>query len=195
MSAKPASEPAWYCLKTQTKREAIAAAHLRELEGVEVFCPLLRYRKATRRGKVWWVEALFPGYLLARFHLESNERAVMYSQGVRGLVRFGDKVPEVPDDFVEALREEVAKQGEKEILTVGPKIAEPSTFPASRLSGMKTQHSSPRRAACAETLLARFPVDAHARTSIPSSTARVAATDTTRSLYDSVGWLTESSLI
>ena len=48
----------------------------------------------------------------------------MYSQGVRGLVRFGDKVPEVPDDFVEALREEVAKQGEKEILTVGPRIAE-----------------------------------------------------------------------
>ena len=57
MSSSSPSEPAWYCLKTQTKREAIAAAHLRELEGVEVFCPMLRYRKATRRGKVWWVEA------------------------------------------------------------------------------------------------------------------------------------------
>ena len=124
MNAKPASDPAWYCLKTQTKREAIAAAHLRELEGVEVFCPMLRYRKATRRGKVWWVEALFPGYLLARFRLSSDERAVMYSQGVRGLVRFGEKVPEVPDDFVEVLRDEVAKQGEKEVLTVGPRITE-----------------------------------------------------------------------
>ncbi|HEY1123897.1 MAG TPA: transcription termination/antitermination NusG family protein [Haloferula sp.] len=124
MSPPPPSEAAWYCLKTQTKREAIAAAHLRELEGVEVFCPLLRYRKATRRGKVWWVEALFPGYLLARFHLRTDERAVMYSQGVRGLVRFGEKVPEVPDDFVELLRQEVAKQGEKEVLTVVPRIAE-----------------------------------------------------------------------
>lgn len=124
MTGSSPSESAWYCLKTQTKREAIAAAHLRELEGVEVFCPMLRYRKATRRGKVWWVEALFPGYVLARFVLETEERAVMYSQGVRGLVRFGEKVPAIPDDFVEVLRQEVARQGAEEVLTVGPRITE-----------------------------------------------------------------------
>ena len=124
MIDRTSSEVAWYCLKTQTKREAIAAAHLRELEGVEVFCPMLRYRKATRRGKVWWVEALFPGYVLARFLLGTDERAVMYSQGVRGLVRFGDKVPAIPDDFVEVLRQEVARQGAEEVLTVGPRITE-----------------------------------------------------------------------
>src|SRR6185295_13015634 len=78
---------------------------------------------------------------------------------------------------------------------VGLKIAEPRSLPASRLSGMKTQHSSPRRAACAATLLARLPVDAHAKTLNPSSTQRVAATETTRSLYEKVGWLTESSLM
>ena len=78
---------------------------------------------------------------------------------------------------------------------VGLKIADPSSLPASRLSGMNTQHSTPRRAACAATLFARLPVDAHASTLKPSSTARVAATDTTRSLYDSVGWFTESSLM
>jgi hypothetical protein len=44
---------------------------------------------------------------------------------------------------------------------VGLKIAEPTTLPGSRLSGMKTQHSTPSRAACAATLLARFPVDEH----------------------------------
>ena len=60
---------------------------------------------------------------------------------------------------------------------------------------MNTQHSTPRRAACAATLFARLPVDAHASTLKPSSTARVAATETTRSLYDSVGWFTESSLM
>jgi hypothetical protein len=65
---------------------------------------------------------------------------------------------------------------------VGPKIADPSSFPASRLSGMKTQHSTPSRAACAATLLARFPVEAQASTLNPNSTARVAATETTRSL-------------
>ena len=124
MSEFSPGEIAWYCLKTQTKREAVAAAHLRELEGVEVFCPMLRYRKATRRGKVWWVEALFPGYVLARFCLGTGERPVMYSQGVRGIVRFGDKVPAVPDDFVELLRQEVARQGAEEVLTVGPRIVE-----------------------------------------------------------------------
>ena len=117
-------EFAWFCLKTQTKRESVAAAHLRGLEGVEVFCPMLRYRKATRRGKIWWVEALFPGYVLARFSLETDERAVMYSQGVRGIVRFGGKVPSVPDDFVDALRHEVARQGGEDVLTVGPRITE-----------------------------------------------------------------------
>src|SRR5581483_11085286 len=35
---------------------------------------------------------------------------------------------------------------------VGLKMAEPRRLPASRLSGMKTQQSIPRRAACAETL-------------------------------------------
>ena len=58
---------------------------------------------------------------------------------------------------------------------------------------MKTEQARPSRAACEATLLARFPVDAQAKTVNPSSTARVAATETTRSLYEQVGWLTESS--
>lgn len=117
----------WYCVKTQPKREHIAAKHLKELEEVEVFCPRLRYKKATRRGKVWWVEALFPGYLLARFVLKEMERMVVYSQGVSGLVRFGSDIPPVPDDFVHALKSEVASKNaelEEDVLTVSPQIEE-----------------------------------------------------------------------
>ena len=114
----------WYCVRTQTKREHIAAQHLRELETVEVFCPRLRYRKATRRGKIWWVEPLFPGYLLARFTLADMERAVTFCQGVRGLVRFGSDVPPVPESFVESLRREIRSrpEGEEELLSVAPVI-------------------------------------------------------------------------
>jgi len=116
--------PEWFCVRTQTKREHIAAGHLRGLEGVDVFCPRLRYRKATRRGKIWWVEPLFPGYLLAKFNLAEMERAVTFCQGVRGLVRFGAEIPPVPEFFVESLRQEIRNrpEGEEELLSVAPVI-------------------------------------------------------------------------
>ncbi len=145
MSCDAETDWLWYCVKTQTKREHIAAEHLRTLEGVEVFCPRLRYRKATRRGKIWWVEALFPGYLLARFDLVESERAVTYTQGVRGLVRFGREVPPVPEGFVAALRHEVAQQdgetgAEADTLTVQTSVAagediEVATGPLSGFQG------------------------------------------------------------
>jgi transcriptional antiterminator RfaH len=118
------TQPEWFCVRTQTKREHIAANHLRELEGIEVFCPRLRYRKATRRGKIWWMEPLFPGYLLARFNLSEMERAVTFCQGVRGLVRFGMEIPPVPESFVESLRQEIRNrpEGDEELLSVSPVI-------------------------------------------------------------------------
>lgn len=120
------TEPSWYCVKTQPKREHLAAGQLRHLEGVEVFCPRLRYRKATRRGKIWWVEALFPGYILARFVYAESHRQVTHSQGVRGLVRFGDDAPPVSDEFVAILRSEMARndaeQRADETLTVTPRL-------------------------------------------------------------------------
>lgn len=136
-------ERAWYCVKAQTKREHIAAGHLRELGEVEVFCPRLKYRKATRRGKIWWVEPMFPGYLLARFSLLEQERAVTFCQGVRGLVKFGGQVPPVPEDFVELLRREIRQrehEGE-EILTLQPvlEIGEEVEVAVGPFQGMKGQ--------------------------------------------------------
>lgn len=118
---------AWYCLRTQTKREHLAAASLRQLGDVEVVCPRLKYKKVTRRGKIWWVEPLFPGYLLARFDLAERERAVSYAKGVTRILRFGDRIPTVPSAFVEELREELARQEDEagqEFITLRP-IAEP----------------------------------------------------------------------
>ena len=60
---------------------------------------------------------------------------------------------------------------------------------------MKITHRSPARAAWAETELARLPVEAQETTWKPRSIAHAIATGTTRSLYEQVGWLTESSLI
>ncbi len=124
MSEAEQNVPKWFCVRTQTKREHIAAKHLRELEGIEVFCPRIKYRKATRRGKVWWLEPLFPGYLLAKFDLLEMERAVTFCQGVRGLVRFGTEIPDVPEHFVISLISQVGNQAkeDKELITVAPAV-------------------------------------------------------------------------
>ncbi len=124
-SADTRADFLWYGIRTQTKREHIAAQHLRSLEEIDVFCPRLRYRKATRRGKVWWVEPMFPGYLLARFRLEEMERTVTFTQGVRGLVRFGSEIPPIPAAFVDAIRRQTIARSEPsdpECITLTPEI-------------------------------------------------------------------------
>lgn len=125
MNSTAPDNPSWFCVRTQTKREHIAAKHLREMPGIEVFCPRIKYRKATRRGKVWWLEPLFPGYLLAKFQRLEMERAVTFCQGVRGLVRFGSDVPEVPESFVLQLIRQVREQSgdEPELITLSPSLA------------------------------------------------------------------------
>ncbi|MGJ8642805.1 MAG: transcription termination/antitermination protein NusG [Luteolibacter sp.] len=124
MNAEEPNKALWYCVRTQTKREHIAARHLREIEGIEVFCPRIKYRKATRRGKIWWLEPLFPGYILAKFDIIEMERAVTFCQGVRGLVRFGSETPDVPEDFVISLIQQVKEQSSdsEELITVSPSL-------------------------------------------------------------------------
>src|ERR1051325_8861904 len=79
-------EPAWYCIRSQRKREHFAAAHLRQIQGVEVFNPQLRLVRSTRRGRVWSTESLFPNYLFARFELEKFLERVRYTPSVKGVV-------------------------------------------------------------------------------------------------------------
>jgi transcriptional antiterminator RfaH len=96
----------WRCVRTQPKREHIAVGQLNRLADIEVFCPRIRFQRNTKRGKVWFDEALFPGYLFARFEFDKNFRAVSGAVGVRGLVRFAGECAQVPDFVVEMLRNE-----------------------------------------------------------------------------------------
>jgi transcriptional antiterminator RfaH len=98
------SEPTWYCLRSQPKHEHIAAAHLRLLQGVTVFCPRIRFKRATLKGLVSVTEAMFPGYLFARFNLAEMHRQVRYTHGVSGIVRFADRYPTVEEGAVTQLR-------------------------------------------------------------------------------------------
>jgi transcriptional antiterminator RfaH len=43
----------WFCLRSQPKHAQIAAGHLHKDAGMEVFLPRVRFRRATKRGRVW----------------------------------------------------------------------------------------------------------------------------------------------
>jgi transcriptional antiterminator RfaH len=108
-------EPFWFCLKAQPKREDLAATVLRRQFHVECFSPRLRFRKMTQRGPVWFVEAMFPGYLFAKFVYSQQHRAVESCHGIRGIVHFGDRLATLSEAIVVGLQSRV---GAEEVVTV-----------------------------------------------------------------------------
>ena len=70
MDRNPGSAAAWFCVRSHPKHEHIAAAHLRERK-LEVYLPRIRFQRCTRRGLVWFTEALFPNYFFARLDLSN----------------------------------------------------------------------------------------------------------------------------
>ena len=122
MNPSHTQQKRWYCLRSQLKRERIAAEHLRQLDGVEVFAPRIRYRKSTARGRIWWQEPLFPGYVMARFDLDSLGRQVCHCTGVSHLVSFGRVVPSIADTFITQLQTELAADAADETFTTSPLI-------------------------------------------------------------------------
>ncbi|MFO8027502.1 MAG: transcription termination/antitermination NusG family protein [Opitutales bacterium] len=99
----PSSLRLWHCLRTQTKREHIAASILSNAENVEVFCPRISQIKKTRSGKKRFVDAMFPGYIFAKFNYTEDCRLVMHSQGVTRIVEHGGRRV-VPEDAINDLK-------------------------------------------------------------------------------------------
>ncbi|HXB60753.1 MAG TPA: transcriptional activator RfaH [Candidatus Acidoferrales bacterium] len=97
--------PAWYCARTKPKHEHIAAATLRKNLGLEAFLPRLRVERATRRGAVRTIEALFPCYLFVRCVIDEKLDEIRHTNGVSSLVRFGGKVSIVEDSIIEELQD------------------------------------------------------------------------------------------
>lgn len=122
----------WYCFKALPKKEHIAARLIRNEVGLEALCPRITYIKKTRRGKVRFVECLFPGYVFVRADLVVAYRHIRSIQGIRDVVAFGDRLPEVPEVFIDELKqrldeenlkaipEPVVKPGQEVTITEGP---------------------------------------------------------------------------
>ena len=102
---------AWFCIRSYSKRESVAAAYFRDDLGLEVFLPRIRFKRHTRKGPRWFTEALFPTYLFARFNLVDSFRQVHHGFGTRGIVHFGSHWPTIPDKLIEALRKTLGTEG------------------------------------------------------------------------------------
>ncbi|MEI9897782.1 MAG: transcription termination/antitermination NusG family protein [Chthoniobacter sp.] len=88
---------------------------------MEVYCPRVKIQRSTRRGLVWFTEALFPNYLFARFEREHWQAMGASSPGVSGIVHSATTCPTIPEQALADLR---AAMEHTEIMTVPYTIAE-----------------------------------------------------------------------
>jgi transcriptional antiterminator RfaH len=129
-------QPAWYVVHSKPKCEHIAAAMMLGLPGVETYCPRIRFQRNTKRGKVWFQEALFPSYFFARFVPNESLRAVRHSQNVIRVVDFGDQMVSVSDEVIRLIREEMQDQDVRE-LHVGMEVGDTVEFTEGPMRGLK----------------------------------------------------------
>ena len=115
-AADNGGEARWYCLRSQPKHEHIAAAHLRRMvDSIDVFCPRLRIKRRCRRGAVWFVEAMFPSYLFARYDPVASLHLVRSAPGVKSVLQFGPSTVTIRDEIIECLRAEFDQKDMHEV--------------------------------------------------------------------------------
>lgn len=120
----PPASAAWFCVRTHSKREHVAARWLQRYLQIDAYVPRIRFRRPQPRGPVWFIEALFPNYLFARFDPDKSLQHVDYAPGIRGVVRFGAHRPTIPEDVIENLR---ATVGANHVYVVDQRLQEGET--------------------------------------------------------------------
>lgn len=121
----------WYCVKTKPRQEGIATRLLRGELGLEVFCPKIRFKRARSTGVAWVNEAMFPGYIFARFVYPELYRRVAATSGVARTLSFGGRPCILDSQIIEGLRRHVSdgetveiaseiKEGEEVKVVEGP---------------------------------------------------------------------------
>lgn len=128
----------WYCVRSKPKKERVAAGSLATLHGLEVFCPQIRFQRKTVRGPVWFQEAMFPGYLFARFDLFEMKQAVSYAPGVLTIPVFDEHYVPVPDDVIESLQADLDAESVAEA-TAPLEVGEETTVLEGSMRGLKVK--------------------------------------------------------
>ncbi|MGB0371597.1 MAG: transcription termination/antitermination protein NusG [Opitutales bacterium] len=96
----------WYCIRTQPKREQVAAGHIAARGLAEVYAPELLIERKTRTGKKRFRESLFPSYIFVETENYENVDTLGLVPGVSRLVRRGVDPVVVSSALIEELRTE-----------------------------------------------------------------------------------------
>ena len=95
---------AWYVIHTKPRQEMRAEAHLQR-QGFQCYLPCLKQQSRRDDQRVDVIKPFFPRYLFIRLDLsyQQNVYTIRSTRGVIGLVRFGERLPAVPECFIEGL--------------------------------------------------------------------------------------------
>jgi transcriptional antiterminator RfaH len=101
---------AWYCLRSRRNQECAAAARLKTLAKVQVFCPQIRFQRrlnGSQKGSLV-TETLFPGYFFARFLSTEVLPIVEQVSDIWGLVSLDEKPLVIEESLIRTLRAEAS---------------------------------------------------------------------------------------
>jgi len=101
----------WFAVRTKP-REEMKAQHQLELQGFEVYLPLVNTRITHARKVSWQPRSFFTGYLF--LHLSKDEQrwtSIRSTIGVLAPVSFGHYYPPLPDAAIALLQDNHDDQG------------------------------------------------------------------------------------
>jgi len=94
----------WYVIRAKLRKETVVERRIGDL-GLEVFLPWLRSRRRVGSRYQWVLSPLFPGYLFCRLDLMLSGKAARYAPGVKDFVKFGNRIAEVGEEVIKAIRD------------------------------------------------------------------------------------------
>ena len=106
MNKESHNKSQWFLIYTKPNQEKRAKENL-ENQGNEVFLPMIASEK-TKQPQSFSLKPMFPRYLFTKFIVEnSNWTHIKSTRGVSHVIRFGDKLTEVPNSVIDYLKSKV----------------------------------------------------------------------------------------
>jgi transcriptional antiterminator RfaH len=131
-----AQDPAWYCIHTAPKQESKVAALLKRDLLLEVFSPRIRFHRSRAGRRIWANEALFPGYLFARFSYFERHREIRAISGVTSIVNFGGKPASLDQRAITTLESWIG-EGDTLLISGEPQPSSEVIFVTGPLRGLQ----------------------------------------------------------